>query len=63
MPFTNPVSCKMVRGATEHFKSFVVLLLVPDLRVGDSVFELGELYAMGLIGPPTSKSQVAALNC
>lgn len=63
MPFTNPIRRKMVRGAPAHLKSFVVaLFLVPNLRVGDAAAQLDELNAMGLIEPPGSRGQVAALN-
>ena len=64
MPFTNPIRCKMVRGAGTHLKALVVtLFLVPDLGVGDTDVQLDELNAMGLIGHQSSKGQVAALNC
>lgn len=63
MPFTNPIRRKLVRGAPAHLKSFVVaLLLVPNLRVGDAAAQLDELNAMGLIEPPDSRGQMAALN-
>jgi hypothetical protein len=61
MPFTKPVRHKLVRRAPAHLKSFVLaLFLVPDLGV--AVAQLDELNAMGLIGSPGSKGQVAALN-
>lgn len=63
-PFTNPIRCKLVRGAPAHLKSFVLsLLLVPNLRVGDAAAQLDELNAMDLIGPRGSSNQVVvALN-
>lgn len=64
MPFTDPIRRKMVRGAPARLKSFVLaLFLVPDLRVGDAAAQLDELNAMGLVGPHSSRGQVAALNC
>jgi hypothetical protein len=43
--------------------SFVVaLFLESDLRVGDAAAQLAELNAAYLIGPQSSRGQVAALN-
>ena len=51
MPFTNPIRCKLVRGAAAHLKSFVLsLFLVPDLSIGDAAAQLDELNAMDLTG-------------
>lgn len=64
MPFTNLVRVKMVTGTPACLKRFVVtLLLVADLRVGDAEVQLDEFNAMDLIGPRSSRCQVATLNC
>lgn len=50
MPFTNPIRCKMERGAPALLKSFIVVFsLLLDLRVRDAAAQLGEYNAMGLI--------------
>ena len=55
MPFTNPIRCKMVRGAGTHLKALVVtLFLVPDFGVGDTDVQLDELNVMGFIEPQSS---------
>lgn len=37
-------------------------LCVPDLTVGDAAAQLGTLKAVGIIGPQSSRGQVAAWN-
>lgn len=64
MPFADAVRHKIVRGAPAHLESFVIaLFLVPDLRVRDAASQLDELNEMCLIGPRSSRGQVAALTC
>lgn len=64
MPFTDAVRHRIVRGAAAHLESFVIaLFLVPDLRVRDAASQLDELNEMCLIGPRSSRGQVAALTC
>jgi hypothetical protein len=54
----------MVREAPAHLKSLVIAsFLVPNLRVRDVASQLDDLNAMCLIGPKSSRGQVAALNC
>lgn len=46
----NATEQKMVRGAPAYLKGFVVILvLIPDLRIGVADAHLDELVAVGLI--------------
>lgn len=63
IPFTNAVRHKFVRGATASLMSSVITLLCkPGLKVGTAVPELGNLNAVGIIGSPSGRDQVVALN-
>ena len=58
IPFT-----KTVRGAPEPLKNYVIVLLCgPELTVGTSVTELGNLNAVGVFRSPDGQSKVAAYN-
>lgn len=62
-PFTNALRYEMVTRAPVHLRSSVVaLLLVPDLRVGDTAVQLNELNAIDLSGTQRVRSQVSVLN-
>lgn len=64
MPFADAVRHKIERVAPAHLESFVIaLFLVPDLRFRDAASQLDELNEMRLIGPKSSRGQVAALTC
>lgn len=52
-----------MKGASASLKSSVITILCrPDLTVGTAVTELGNLNAVGVIGSPSGRGQVAALN-
>lgn len=61
--FTNAGRHIFVRRATASLRSSVIALLYkPDLTVGTTVTELGNLSAVGIIGSPGDRGQLVALN-
>lgn len=53
----------MLRRAPEYFMSLVVeLFLVPDFRNGSAAAQFFELNSVGLIGPQSSRGQIAPVK-
>lgn len=53
-----------MRRSPAHLKFFVIaLFLIPELKVRNFDIWLDELIVMGIIGPWSNRSQMAALNC
>lgn len=50
------------RGASDLKSTVIAPLCVLDLTVGDAAAQLGNLNAMGIIGPQSGRDQVAAWN-